>query len=126
MSVLFFHTFVIPLYQFLRNGKLTLSYSYTWQKFNKMNEERSQGYQSAVPEYVTWQINSHILQLLLRPLYRSKILICCSLIKHFPNNQKDILAICKYQYCIEWLLKKVYLAIYKSLKNSYLKKVFVP
>ena len=70
MSVLFFHTFVIPLYQFLRNGKLTLSYSYKWQKFNKMNEERSQGYQNAVPEYVTWQINSHILQLLLRPLYR--------------------------------------------------------
>ena len=36
---------------------LTLSYSYHWQKFNnKMNEKRSQEYQSMDPEYVTRQI----------------------------------------------------------------------
>ena len=33
---------------------------------NKMNEKRSQEYQSMDPEYVTGQINSHILELLLR------------------------------------------------------------
>ena len=33
---------------------------------NKMNEKRSQEYQSRNPEYVTGQINSRILQLLLR------------------------------------------------------------
>ena len=33
---------------------------------HKMNEKRSQEYQSMDPEYVTGQINSHILELLLR------------------------------------------------------------
>ena len=33
---------------------------------NKMNEKRSQEYQSMDPQYVTGQINSHILELLLR------------------------------------------------------------
>ena len=33
---------------------------------NKMNEKRSQEYQSMDPEYVTGQINSRILKLLLR------------------------------------------------------------
>ena len=38
-----------------------------WQKFhNKMNEKRTQEYQSMDPEYVTGQINSCILELLLR------------------------------------------------------------
>ena len=46
---------------------LTFPYSYNWQKFNnKMNEKRSQEYQSMDPEYVTGQINSRILELLLR------------------------------------------------------------
>ena len=46
---------------------LTLPYSYNWQKFNnKINEKRSQDYQSMDPEYVTGQINSRILELLLR------------------------------------------------------------
>ena len=46
---------------------LTFPYSYNWQKFNnKMNEKRSQEYQSMDPEYVTGQINSCILELLLR------------------------------------------------------------
>ena len=33
---------------------------------NKMNGKGSQEYQGMDPEYVTWQINSHILELLLR------------------------------------------------------------
>ena len=46
---------------------LTFSHSYNWQKFNnKMNENRSQEYQSFGPEYVTGQINSCILEFLLR------------------------------------------------------------
>ena len=47
---------------------LTLPYSYNWQKFNnKMNEKRSQEYQSMGPEYVvTGQINSHVMELLMR------------------------------------------------------------
>ena len=49
---------------------LTLSYSCNWQKFNnKMNEKRSQEYQSMDPEYVTGQINSCILELLLRQFF---------------------------------------------------------
>ena len=42
---------------------LILPDSYMWQKFNKMNEKRSLGYQSGGVEYVTGQINSRILQL---------------------------------------------------------------
>ena len=46
---------------------LTLPYSYNWQKFNnKINEKRSQDYQSMDPEYVTGQINSPILELLFK------------------------------------------------------------
>ena len=46
---------------------LTLPYTYIWQKFNnKMNEKRRQEYQSMDPDYVTGQINSRILELLLR------------------------------------------------------------
>ena len=46
---------------------LTLPYPYTWQKSNnKMNEKKSQEYQSMDPEYVTGKINSRILDLLLR------------------------------------------------------------
>ena len=46
---------------------LTLSYWYNRQKFNnKMNKKRSKEYQSIDPEYVTGQINSRILELVLR------------------------------------------------------------
>ena len=46
------------------------SYSYDWQKFNdKMNEKRSQEHQSMDPEYVTGQINSRILGLLLKQFF---------------------------------------------------------
>ena len=55
----------------------------------------------------------------------SKILICFSLIKRFANNHK------KYSSHLQVLILhrvahiKVYLTIYESLKNSYLKKVFL-
>ena len=50
---------------------LTFPYPYTWKKFNnKMNEKRSQEYQSMDPEYVTRQINSSFLELLLRQFCR--------------------------------------------------------
>ena len=53
MSVFSFHTFHV-------------NPSYNRQKFNnKMNEKWSQGYHSMDPEYVTGQINIHILELLL-------------------------------------------------------------
>ena len=52
---------------------LTFPYSYNWQTFNKMNEKRSQEYQSVDPEYVIGQINSRILEFLLR-LFRYLIL----------------------------------------------------
>ena len=59
---------------------LTFPYSYNWQKFNnKMNEKRSQEYQSMDPEYVTGQINSRILELLLRRF-------CCLI---FAPSQKS-------------------------------------
>ena len=46
---------------------LTFPYLYNWQNFNnKINEKRGQEYQSMDPEYVTGQINSRILELLLR------------------------------------------------------------
>ena len=50
---------------------LTFPYSYNWQKFNnKMNEKRSQEYQSMDPEYVTGQIISRVLELFLRQFFR--------------------------------------------------------
>ena len=49
-----------------REHRNNVNPSYNWKKFNnKMNEKRSQEYQSMDPEYVTEQINSHILELLL-------------------------------------------------------------
>ena len=49
---------------------LALLYQYKWQKFNKMNKKRSLGYHNMNIEYVTSYINSLILQLLLRWVYR--------------------------------------------------------
>ena len=52
-----------------------------------------------------------------------KILICFSLIKHFPNSHK------RYFSCLQVSILhrvdpiKIYLKMYESLKNSYLKKV---
>ena len=62
---------------------------YNWQKFNnKMNEKRSQEYQSMDPEYVSGQVNSHILELILRQFCFCTILKIFSLIKHFSNDHK--------------------------------------
>ena len=49
-------------------GSVNLSLFMQLAKANnhKMNEKRSHEYQSLDPEYVTGQINSHILELLLR------------------------------------------------------------
>ena len=59
---------------------LTFPCSYNWPKVNsKMNEKRSQEYQSMDPEYVTGQINSHILE----PLFRR---FCCLI---FAPSQKS-------------------------------------
>lgn len=68
---------------------LTLLYQYKRQKFDKMNEKRSLGYQSESTEYVTGQINSLTLQLPLRQYYHFICTICCSLIKRFPNDHKS-------------------------------------
>ena len=72
MSVFSFHIyFVCSLISVSKKRNietmLTFPYSYNFQKFNnKMNEKRSQEYQIMDPEYVTRQINSRILGLLLR------------------------------------------------------------
>ena len=65
------------------------------------------------PEYVTGQINSHILELLFRKfchlifaLVSKFFLICFSLIKHFRNNNKKYSSHLHVLYCIEWLLQK--------------------
>ena len=48
-------------------NNVNLAYSNNWQKFNyKMNEKRSQEYQSMDPEYVTGKINTCIVEHLLR------------------------------------------------------------
>ena len=50
---------------------LTIPCSYNWPNVNnKMNEKRNQEYQSMDLEYVTGQINSHILELVLRRFCR--------------------------------------------------------
>ena len=69
MSVFSFHIYF--LYSLISVSKkqnietmLTFPYSYNLQKFNnKMNEKRSQEYQSMDPEYVTGQTNIRILEL---------------------------------------------------------------
>ena len=67
-----FHTFFCSLLSVSKKWNietvLPFLYSYNWQKFrnHKMNEKRSQEYQSMDPESVTGQINSRILELLLR------------------------------------------------------------
>ena len=63
---------------------LTFPYSYSWQKFNnKMNEKRSQEYQGMGPEYVTGQINSRILELLLRQILRFDFCIVSKILIYF-------------------------------------------
>ena len=61
------------------NVNLSLFIQLTKVNNNKMNEKRSQEYQSMDPEYVTGQINSRILELLLRRF-------CCLI---FAPSQKS-------------------------------------
>ena len=61
------------------NVNLSLFIQLTKVNNNKMNEKRSQEYQSMDPEYVTRQINSRILELLLRQF-------CCLI---FAPSQKS-------------------------------------
>ena len=73
MSALSFHTFSVLSYQFLRNRTwkvLTLPYSCSWQNFNnKMNEiKKPEVSECRHPEYAR-QINSRIVELLLRQYY---------------------------------------------------------
>ena len=72
------------------------------------------------PEYVTWQINSHIL--LFHFCTASEILIC--LIKRFSNDHKRYF--CHLQVLIQHQVVpvKVYVTIYENRKNSYFKKSF--
>ena len=77
---------------------LTLLYQCKWQNVDKMNEKRSLGYQGVSTEYVTGQINSAASFETILPFDFStilKILIGCSLIKHFPNDHKRY---CSYIY----------------------------
>ena len=107
----------------------TLSYSNNWQKFNKMNEKWSQVYQSMGTEYVTGQINSCILEFSFETVLPfdfcaiSKIIIC--LIKRFPNDRKRYSSHLQVSILYQIAPVKVYLTVYGSLKNSYLKRVFV-
>ena len=69
MSAFSFHAFSFISVPKKQNTEtmLTLPYPYKWQNFNnKMNEKRRQEYQRMDPEYVTGQINSRTLVLLLR------------------------------------------------------------
>ena len=75
-------------------------------------------------EYVTAKINSGAsFEMILSFDFCtiSKILICFSLMKHFPNNHK------RYSYHLQVLILhraapiKVYVTIYENLENSYLK-----
>ena len=84
MPVFSFHYFFCSLISVSKKWNmetmLTLPYSYNWLKFNnKINKKRSQEYQSMDPEYVTGQINSRILELLLRRF-------CCLI---FAPSQKS-------------------------------------
>ena len=99
MSMLSFRTFFCSLISVFEKWNietmLTFPYSYNWQKFNnKMNEKRSQEYQSMDPEYVIGQVNSCILRVSFEMILSfdfctvSKILTCFSLIKNFPNDYK--------------------------------------
>ena len=75
-----FILFFVILYQSLRNNvNLSLFIQPAKVNNNKMNEKRSQEYQSMDPEYVTGQINSRILELLLRRF-------CCLI---FAPSQKS-------------------------------------
>ena len=70
---------------------LILPDSYMWQKFNKMNEKRSLGYQSGalnmwLGKLIVVFCSFFETILLFDFCTVSEILICCGLIKRLPNN----------------------------------------
>ena len=103
---------------------LTLPYSYNWQKFNKkMNEKKMKPGGSEYGHPESYSGDSFETILLFDFCTALKILICFSLIKHFPNSHK------RYFSCLQVSILhrvdpiKIYLKMYESLKSSYLKKV---
>ena len=83
------------------------------------------------PEYVTGQIDSHTLELLLRrfcrlilaPSWKSYYALVDKVV---PNKRKRYSSHLPASI-MHWVAPiKVYFTIYDSLKNSFLKKVFVP
>ena len=79
-----------------------------------------------IPEYVTGEINSCILELLLKQssfdfCTVSKILICFGLIKHLTNDHKRYSSHSQVLVLHQATPIKVYLTVYESIKNSYLK-----
>ena len=83
MSMFSFHTFLFSYVSLLKmehrnNANLFLFIQLGKVNNNKMNEKRSHEYRSRDPEYVTGQINSRILELLLRQF-------CCLI---FVSSQK--------------------------------------
>ena len=75
------------------------------------------------PEYVSTQINSHILQLLLGQFCQmiftpSQMLICFSLIKHFSNNHKRYPGDLQVSMLYRVAFKKFYLTIMRALKTA--------
>ena len=82
------------------------------------------------PKYINGHINSRILSLeanLSLDFYTvSEILKCFILTKRFHNDHKRCSSHSQMLILQGVALIKVYLTIYKSLKSSYLQKVFVP
>ena len=82
------------------------------------------------PKYINGHINSRILSLeanLSLDFYTvSEILKCFILTKRFHNDHKRFSSHSQMLILQGVALIKVYLTIYKSLKSSYLQKVFVP
>ena len=61
--------FLFSLSVFKKQHRKNVNPSLFMELTNKMNEKRSREYQNMGPEYVTWQINSRILELLLKRFY---------------------------------------------------------
>ena len=108
-----FSNFFVFLYQFLT--KLTLLYSYNWQKFNnKMNEKKKPrvsscsglSFETILP-FDFWTI--------------TEILVCCSLIKCFPNSHKRYSSHLQLSILHRVAPIKVYLKFMTPLKQLFKK-----
>ena len=107
---------------------LTLPYLYNWQKFNQKNKWKKK---PGVLTYGPWICNWANYQSYPGASFEMilsfdfgivlKILICFSLIKCFPNDHKRYSSHLPLPILHRVAPIKVYLTIYESLKNSYLK-----